>query len=366
LTEAPLRILIDLNHPAHAHLFRYVFFGLQARGHECQVTARDKDVTLRLLDAWGIPHRVLVPLGRNLVSRGVELVHRELCFLGLARRFRPHLIMGTSAHAARVGRLVGARSAVLNEDDAAAVPLFRWVAYPLATAIVTPDGLAHEGHGRRHLCYPSYQELFYLHPNRFLPDPAVRRELRVGPGDRYAIVRLSALQAHHDIGARGIGELLLRAAIRLAEERGIRVFVSGEKPLSAALEPLRIQVPPERMHDAVAFAEFFLGDSQTMTAEAAVLGVPAFRLSDFVGRLTYLEELERYGLAFGFRPGQEDALLVALEAVLDLRDRAAELQSRRSRMLADKIDPLPWLLETAETLAKGRVPASAAVPRGPR
>ena len=349
-----MRVLIDLNHPAHAHLFRHVFFGLGDRGHECRVTARDKDVTLRLLGAWGIPCVVLAPVGRTLPARAVELVRREVRFLALARAFRPHLITGTSAHAARVGRLVDARSAVLSEDDARVVPLFRWVAYPFATAIVTPDGLAYERYGRRHLTYPSYQELFYLHPHRFTPDPGVRRELGLAEGQAYAVVRLSALEAHHDVGARGIGEDLLRAVARLGRERGIRVFVSGEKPLASEWEPLRIPIAPERMHDAMAFAEFFVGDSQTMTAESAVLGTPAFRLSGFVGRLTYLEELQAHGLAFGFKPGQEDALVQALEALLRRQDRRAEMAARRARLLAEKIDPLPWFLDTLESLGAVR------------
>jgi uncharacterized protein len=353
-----MRFLIDVGHPAHAHLFRHVFFGLAARGHECRVVARDKDVTLRLLGAWGIPYAVLAPLGRTLASRAVELVRREARFLSLARAFRPHLITGTSVHAARVARLVGARSAVLNEDDAGVVPLFRWVAYPLATAIVTPDGLLREGHGRRHLTYPSYHELFYLHPNRFAPDPGVRRELGIAEGEPYALVRLSALEAHHDVGARGISADLLRGVLRAAAARRIRVFVSGEKPLASEWEPLRIPIPPERMHDALAFAEFCVGDSQTMTAEAAVLGTPAFRLSSFVGRLTYLEELQARGLAFAFGPGQEDALLAALEALLAREDRHAEMTARRGRLLAEKIDPLPWFLEAAEALGAGRLPPS--------
>jgi predicted glycosyltransferase len=361
-----MRVLIDLNHPAHAHLFRHVFFGLRERGHECRVTARDKDVTLRLLAAWGIPCEVLAPLGRTLASRAIELVRREARFLAVARGFRPQLITGTSAHAGRVGRLVGARSAVLSEDDARVVPLFRWVAYPLATAIVTPDCLAYEDYGRRHLTYPAYQKLFYLHPNRFAPDPGVRRELGLGEGAPYAIVRLSALEAHHDVGARGIREDLLRAVTGQARERGIRVFLSGEKPLPAEWESLRIPIPPERMHDAMAFAEFFLGDSQSMTGEAAVLGTPAFRLSGFVGRITCLEELQGYGLAFGFKPGQEAALLQALDALLRRPDRRAEMAARRARLLAEKIDPLPWFLDVAEALGAGRVPISAGAPAPPR
>jgi predicted glycosyltransferase len=103
------------------------------------------------------------------------------------------------------------------------------------------------------------------------------------------------------------------------------------------------------MHDALAFARFFLGDSQTMAVEAAVLGTPAFQVSDLVGRLSVLNELSGYGLVFGVPPGEEATLLARLREALaeDPRHRAA----RRERMLAEKIDPLSWFVDQAEALA---------------
>jgi predicted glycosyltransferase len=109
-------------------------------------------------------------------------------------------------------------------------------------------------------------------------------------------------------------------------------------------------VPAARLHQAVARADFVLGDSQTMTAEAAVLGVPAFRLNDFVGRISYLKELEGYGLAFGFRPGEEDRALAAVQEVVRRPDRREVFAERRRRMLSERIDPLPWLLEQVRVL----------------
>ena len=48
------------------------------------------------------------------------------------------------------------------------------------------------------------------------------------------------------------------------------------------------------------FASLYIGDSQTMAAEAGVLGVPFVRFNDFVGRIGYLRELEDvYRLGFG-------------------------------------------------------------------
>jgi predicted glycosyltransferase len=342
-----MRVLVDVSHPALAHVFAHVVRALESRGHSWAVVARDKDVTLALLDAYGIAYEVVAPAGRGHAGRVAELARREIGFARVARRFRPDVITGTSVHAARVAKLVGARSAVLNDDDAAAVPLFRWLAYPMATAIVTPTALAHERWGGRHLTYPGYHALFYLHPARFTADAAVRSEMGLAAGEAYAIVRLSALAAHHDVGVRGVSEGLLRALRQRVGHR-LRIFVSSEKPLASGLEPLPLA--PHRAHHALAGARFVLGDSQTMTAEAAVLGTPAIRVNDFVGRISYLRELEEYGLAFGFRPGREEDALAAVESILSMPDREEAFAARRRRMLAEKIDPLPWFVGALETL----------------
>jgi len=344
-----MRALIDVTHPSLAHVFRPVWAAWSAEGHECAVVARDKDVTLELLRAFGIPHVVLAGVGRTQLGRARELLAREARMLSLARRLRPHLVIGTSAHAARVAFCVGAKSAVLNDDDAAAVPLFRWLSYPLASAIVTPSCLAHEGHGPRHLTYPSYHALFYLHPARFAPDPGIRAELGLPDGGRFGIVRLSALAAHHDTGVRGLTESLV-ARLRRDLPGEVRLFVTSEKPLSDELRRFALPMAAPRLHHAVALADFVLGDSQTMTAEAAVLGVPAFRLNDFVGRISYLRELEAYGLAFGFRPGEEEKALAAVQDVVRRPDRRELFAERRRRMLAERIDPLPWLLDRVRAL----------------
>jgi len=345
-----MRILFDINHPAHVHNLRHVIAACDSRGWVARVAARPKDVTERLLTHYRIPYSVLAPIGRGRIGALRELVVREARFVALARSFKPRVIVGTTVHAGRAGLLSGARSVVLNEDNVGAGPLFVRLAYPLATAVVTPDCLAHERHGARHLTYPSYQELLYLHPDRFAPDAGILGEIGLPPRG-YAIVRLSALDAHHDVGVRGMTiELVRRVADRVRGQ--LRLFVTSERPLAPELEPFRLSIPPERMHDALAFAAFFLGDSQTMTAEAALLGTPALRLNDFVGRLSYLEQIESYGLAFGFKPGEEARLLDTLDSLLRQPARESVFAERRQRVLREKIDPLPWLLGTIEAVAE--------------
>jgi predicted glycosyltransferase len=234
------------------------------------------------------------------------------------------------------------------------VPFFRWLAYPLAHAIVTPRCLAHERWGARHRTYAGYHALFYLHPRRFTPDPRVREELGLPADARFALVRLSALEAHHDANARGLSPEFLDTLLSRLAGAGLAVVVSSEKPLQSRWAAHGIRVAPERIHHALAAAALYVGDSQTMTAEAAVLGTPALRLNDFVGRISYLRELEEHGLAFGFRVGEEQRLLEAVGHVLSEPSAKAIFAERRARMLASCIDPLPWLVDVYEEI--GRLP----------
>lgn len=321
-------------------------------GVQVLVFAREKDITRSLLDSYGIAHQVLAPAGVGTAGRARELVRREIAMFRAARRFRPAIITGSSPNAARVARLVGAKSLVFCEDDAKIVPQYRWTAYPFASAIVTPQCLAYENYGVRHFTYPAYQKLFYLHPNRFTPDRTIFSHLGLGDNERFALVRLSSLQAHHDRGARGMSEDLLRRVVAMCRP-GIHLFITSERPLPEEFEPLRLPIPPERIHDALASAEFFLGDSQSMTVESALLGTPAFKINTFAGIISVIRELEEYGLAFGYRPGQEDALLDELNRFLETPDGKARFQKRRAGMLAEKIDPLPWFLEIVRMFGGG-------------
>lgn len=341
--QNPGPLFYDINHPVQALMLRPVIRELESRGHTSHVFARDKDVTLGLLERFGISASTLAARRRGRVGSLVELISREAGLLKRALALRPRAIIGTSVHAARVGRLSGAASIVINDDDAAAVPLFVRLAYPLADVIAKPKCLDFEAHPRQ-VTYRGNQQLFYLHPSRFQPDPEIHGELGLESHQRFGVIRLSALDAHHDVGVRGLGRAHLQEIARRVP-KDITVFASLEKTQDLPEGWRPIQLPPDRLHHVLAFAEFFLGDGQTMTAEAAVLGTPALRLNDFVGRISYLKQLESYGLAFGFRPGSEAALLETLTTLLDGTRPRAAFGEARGRFLSDMVDPLPWFVD---------------------
>jgi predicted glycosyltransferase len=73
-----MRVMVDIGHPAHVHFFRNAIRELEKRGHSVKVTARDKDVALRLLEAYGIPYVVHPdgwrPLNLILAGRFIKRV----------------------------------------------------------------------------------------------------------------------------------------------------------------------------------------------------------------------------------------------------------------------------------------------------
>ena len=302
---------------------------------------RNKDRSAEIAKALGVDYKQLSSARKGLVGNGLEMLMDTVKALRETRREDIDLWVTKFGAGNIAARLLGKKSISFNDDDADLVPLIAATSYRFADQVLVTDVTRMGKYEHKAVRYPSFHELFYLHPSRFSPDPKIRSELGLAEQDRYGIVRLSALTAHHDYGVRGIAkDFLLDIIARYRHE--VTIFISGEKMLDADLEPYRIPIRPERMHHALAFADFLLGDSQTMTSEAAVLGTPAFRLNDFVGRISCIGELERYGLAFGFLPGEEVALGEKLHSIIGRADSRQEFALKRAKMLKDKIDPAPW------------------------
>jgi len=339
-----LKLLFDIAHPADLHLFRHLIARVRKEGGEALVAAREKDVAVPLLRAYAIPHVVLSRAGSGSFAANLaELAVRTARLLALARSFRPDALVGPSASFGLVGRLLGRPSFVFCEDDAAVVPFFAKLAYPLASYVVTPACLAFESYGSKHLTYPGYHELAYLHPRHFTPDQELLRPFGLVPGEPYFLLRLVALKGHHDARARGLTPELARRLVALLAERG-RVLISSEAALPAELERHRFLLPPETLHDVLAFASLCVGDSQTLAAEAAVLGVPNIRCNSFVGRISYLRELEeRWGLTRGVKVEEAEQLpALAGEWLADLPALRRSYAERRRSMLEQCVDVSEW------------------------
>ncbi|HUF31902.1 MAG TPA: DUF354 domain-containing protein [Acidimicrobiales bacterium] len=352
--DRPMRVLFDIAHPAHVHFYRHLRAQLEDEGHETRVIAREKDVTCALLERFEIPHRIVGRAGSGRLHQARELVTRVTALVREGREMDADVVLTrnpSGVQAATILRIPG----VFDTDDGPAVGIHWKTAAPFADIITTPDCLPPLGPKQR--TYPGYKALAYLHPDHFTPDPAVLDELGVAPGEPFSIVRIVALHASHDRQITGLAPGDRDRIIKELRSRG-KVFISMEGGLPPGLDDLRLPVGPHRLHDALAFAQLCVGDSQTMTAEAALLGTPALYLSAFHGRVPYLVDLEaRYGLVESFAPTEADALIERTITLADdagARDRWTE---RRAAVLGDKVDVSTWYRELLDEVVGARMAA---------
>ncbi len=305
---------------------------------------RSKDCSEALAESLGLNYVILSQASSGLIGNSIELFTNIFRCLLLTRKYDIDLWVTKYGCGNIAAWLLRKKSISFNDDDADIVPFIAWTSYPFAEMTLVPSVTRMGRFSKSAVRYASFHELFYLHPHRFTPDPSIKKELGLSENELFAIVRLSALQTHHDNGIRGIEEALLLKIIAATNGK-IKLFITSEKPLASEFEQLRFPLPPDRILHALSYAEFLLGDSQTMTAEAAVLGTPAFRLNDFVGRISYLDELEKYKLAFGYKPGKERELIDKLQEIINLPNRSEVFLKRRELLLRDKIDPVPWVAD---------------------
>ena len=333
----PVRVLFDVGHPAHVHLFRHAIDALEARGHRTLVTSRDKECTRELLDAYGIDHRELSAMGSGPLGIAREWLARERRLLSVARRFDPDVVVGVLNPAvAHVASVLDRRSVVYNDSEASRVA--GWLTHPFADVVCTPSRFG-RSLGAKQVRYDGYHELAYLHPNRFDPTEVDLRTYGVDPDESYSVVRFVSWGAHHDVPHHGLSPAAKRALVGLLRERG-EVYVTSEAPLPPEFRQHRLPVPPEALHHLLAGADLYVGDSGTVATEAALLGTPAVRTSSYAGSpddMSNFRELQRrYGLLYS--TADEDDALAAVRRFVNDPETNSKWQRRRTRLLAEKVD----------------------------
>src|SRR5215471_15065287 len=345
-----MRILIDILHPAHVHFFRNFHNEMSARGHEMCITARDKDRSVDLLRAYGLPYEQISRQKSGTGGLAVEMAQRTPRLMKVMRSFRPDVMTGIMGPSIALAGALRARRvpAVVFYDTEFAVQTNR-IVYPLAYSVCTPD--CYQGTiGGRHPTYAGYHELAYLHPNRFKPDPAVLAEFGVSPGEPYSIVRFVSWQAVHDRRERGLSAKQKRHLVEVLQRRG-RVLISSEGTLTGDLAGLAARGPVEKIHHLIAHARLVVGESATMSSEAAVLGVPAVFIAT-TGRGYTDDEERRYGLVRHFTEDDYDKALSAVEETL--AEPPATWEAARRRLLDEKIDVTGWMVDYFESTFPAR------------
>lgn len=289
-----MRFIFELNHPKHYYQFKNVMRTLQEHGHIVLVLARDKDVLLNVLDEETVTYEIFGLHKKKMLQKVFGSFSIIRNYMRIVKRFRPDVIVSkASLYGCHCAKRYGCKSVIFPDSEVVKLTNKRVV--PLATIVITPETFGLD-YGEKHIRIKGLFEDCYLAPSVFVPDTNVVEQY--GLEKPYAVFRFVGWFANHDVNNSGFTldekKQLVKAVLPY-----MHVYLSSENELPKDLECYKLPTPASMIHSVLSEADLYLGDSQTMAAEAALLGTPAIRSNSFVGPndMTNFKVLEKtYGL----------------------------------------------------------------------
>ena len=327
-----MRIFIDIGHPAHVHYFRNSINILKREGHHFCITARDKDVTIQLMNEYEIDFFNRGKGGQNLFSKLWYGIKTNWFLFNLANAFKPDLFLSfASPYAAQVSKMIGKPHIAFTDTEHATLGNLGFI--PFSHSIITPE-VFQKNLGIKHIRFNGFMELAYLNKNYFKPTFDVLKKLNLSRNDKYVVIRLVAWTASHDIGHQGFSHNSLIKLIQVISKYAkVRITTEGE--MHEDLQPYAMSsIKPSNMHHVLANAALFIGEGATMASECAVLGTPCIYVNTLSAGT--IEEQEGHNLLV--RLLDMDAIIKKAENILQNNSSKKEQMIRCTKYLENKIN----------------------------
>lgn len=341
-----MNIIVDINHPAHVHFFKYFIREMKKLGNRILVTASGRSIVFELLDYYGIDYVNMGYYGNSLVDKVLNVPLMDFKMLKVALRFKPDIFMGLgSIRAAHVSKMLEKISITFEDTEHSREQYILYA--PFTDVIFTPDNFMLDL-GPKQIRYRGDQKIAYLHPKWFKPNPRVLDDLGLKEGEPFSVLRFISWSATHDANQFGI---LDKAGYVDALRAYGKVFISAEGSLPIELDRYRLKCHPALIHDLLYYSSLYLGEGASMATEAALLGTPSIYVSSLTHKMGNLDELEKkYGLLYSFTNSVE-ALNHAIKLLSDKKNKSA-WQIKSCSLFKDKIDVTDFLLKYVENKYK--------------
>ncbi len=330
-----MRVLIDIGHPAHVHIFKNFAKWAEENGGKVLFTCRDKEFEIELLKSFHFSYVNFGKKYKTLAGKIFGLVKFDLLETLTALKFKPDLFLSAgSMYAAHTASLL--RKPHFCFEDTFNMEQVKLYLPFTQKIFVSSAGYPKNLPKEKLVVYDGYHELAYLHPNYFQPNEAISKELGIRKDEKFILVRFVSWNATHDRGQSGIKE---KEKIVLELSKNYKVFISSEGELPKFLEQYRLKIAPNKIHDVMAYASLFIGEGATMASECAMLGTPAIYINSLEAYT--IKEQEQFGLVFHLKDGKN--IVQKANEILNLPKE--EFIKRRDKMLAQKIDVTKFLID---------------------
>ncbi|MDG1278237.1 MAG: DUF354 domain-containing protein [Algoriphagus sp.] len=276
-----MRILIDINHPAHVHYFRNFIFRMNDLGHSFFIVNRDSIMINQLLNEYGLAHRVRSsrPKKNSFVNSLVYLFRMIFDVFRYSQGKKIDLYLGFASPACSiVGWL--RRKPVILIDDTEHNSTNHSIYLPFCSVVLTPFYFTKKL-GAKQISFQAFVEQFYINSD-FNPTKILKEK-------SYCLIRFISYDARHDSEVKGIisYENKLKLVNNLSKK--IRVYISYEgDEIDEVLGGFHLDIKPSQMHSVIAGASLFITEGATMGIEAGLMGVNYYYINPLkVGNVTF-------------------------------------------------------------------------------
>ena len=229
-----MNILIDIGHPGHVHLFKFLAANLQDNGHNLYYSVRDIPVAKRLMDKFNMPYFDLGKKSDSISGKAWTVLKQDAELFNFVIKNQIDIGLSSGIVLSHVSRLTKMTSIMFDDDDDAQEHFVVKYGHPFTDVVLTPSAIK-RGTSKA-IYYNGTHELAYLNPKRFKPDVNVLKRAGLKMGERFFIMRFVALKGHHDVGQTGLSLEQKIQLVNLLTKYG-RVVITSERAIEDVFEP---------------------------------------------------------------------------------------------------------------------------------
>lgn len=271
-----LKVCFVIAHPAHVHYFKYLIKKFKQNNIDVLVLAREKEFSHLLLKQLDIDY--------YSIGRGSEFKFGKLItvFSFVTKIFKifwreqPDVVISfANVYASIVSWLFRKKSIALDDTEHNHL---NHLIYPVFASLIITSNRFHKNLGKKQLRFDFATEVMYLNSDVFQPQDSIYDHLFLSRNEKFILIRFVSWNAIHDnLNSKIDNSSKIDFVSELSKLA--RVFISSEEILPAELEPYQLRIDPTKVHDVIYHSSVFIGDSGTMSTEAAYLGTTSICLN---------------------------------------------------------------------------------------
>ncbi len=330
-----MRLLIDIGHPAHVHLFRHLATALLAKGWEVLFSVRAKGENVELLRAFGLPFSVYGSSGKSIFSKIWSVPQKNLELYRIFKSFKPTItISHSSFYLSQVSWFCLVPNISL-EDTGNMEQILLYL--PFTNALLTPIAY-HRNHGKKQIRYNGFHETAYMHPDFQKQEPA--NDLS---SPDTILIRLVDWTASHDLGHKGLSASTITQLFKLVGDQS-KIKILSEKPLPENLKQYALNIPPHQLHGFLSKVKLYIGEGASLASECALMGIPAVYVNSRSAGVILAQA--NAGLLYHFTSGE--GVLEKANELLSDSNKLSQHQIKAAKFIENKINLslfLEWFIE---------------------